>query len=106
MEFEQPAQPHFHTNDGLLLVPVTLKKGTRIPQHSHAHGHTSLLVQGAVRVSVDGKSLGEYRGPDAIWIKARAKHLFEALEDDTIVCCIHREETFEIVEEHFIAGGV
>lgn len=99
---EQPIQPHFHTNDGLLMVWTSLKKGTFVPQHSHAYGHTSMLAQGSVRVIADGKELGVFSAPEAVWIRPRTKHLFEALEDNTIVLCVHREETFEIVSEHHI----
>ena len=80
---------------------------TFLPQHSHSYGHVSVIVRGSVRVACEGMIIGSIKAPGAIVIEAKKKHMFETLEDDTIILCCHNirdGETIEIHEENHIQG--
>lgn len=101
---EQPPVVEFHTADGLFIKQMYVAKaGTLIPQHSHAWDHTSMLARGSVRVWVGGVIKGEHVAPTGIFIEAGVKHLFQTLEDETIVYCIHNlhgEDAVRVLAEH------
>lgn len=114
MDFQRLAeQPddgiEFHGADGVFVKQMHIKKaGSFVPQHSHTYDHLSMLAKGAVKVTVDGKLIGEFHAPAGINIAANTKHLFQTLKDDTIIYCIHnvsRMGEVEIHEEHQIVGG-
>lgn len=63
--------------------------GDRVPQHKHDHDHATLVASGAALAWSDGKFLGDFYAPAAIEIKAGAEHLFEALEPNTRLVCVH-----------------
>lgn len=63
--------------------------GSFIPQHAHQYDHVSALAKGKVRVWEDGVWTGDHQAPHMLLIKAKVKHLFQSLEDDTIIYCIH-----------------
>jgi quercetin dioxygenase-like cupin family protein len=112
MEFkiaaEQPYGVEIHTPDGIFIKQMVIAKaGTYVPQHSHAWDHTSMLAAGAVRVWRDGVIDRDYQAPTGIPIAAGVKHMFMALEDETIVYCIHnisRTGEVEVSDEHQIVG--
>jgi quercetin dioxygenase-like cupin family protein len=56
--------------------------------HTHEFDHTSFLTRGSVRLTVDG-IVKEFTAPHMILIAKNKEHEVVALEDDTIVCCIH-----------------
>lgn len=89
--------------DDVNIMQITVPwKGTLIPQHSHEYDHTTLITNGRALVSHDGNSK-EYIAPDMIYIKAGVKHMFETLEDNTILYCIHnisRTGEVEVKEDH------
>ena len=89
----QPVETNITMCDGLFVKHAVFAKDSYIPQHSHDAEHLSIVATGAVRVWQDGTLLGDYRAPAGIVIKARAKHLFRALEPDTAVLCVHRLDT-------------
>ena len=106
---EQPPDDiEFSTIDHVFIKVMKIAKaGTIIPQHSHVYDHASFLATGAVRVWRDGVAGEERHAPDMIEIKAGVKHAFHALEDKTVILCIHntmRKEIVEILEEHQIVG--
>jgi hypothetical protein len=75
---------------GLYFRAIILKHaGMVVPQHSHDHDHVTLIANGAARVWIDGKWLGDYAAFRAIEIKARAHHIFQALEPNTRLACVH-----------------
>lgn len=94
--------------DGVFVKAMKVAKaGTYIPQHAHAYEHSSIVALGAVRVWRDDELLGDFQALSAILIPARAKHTFLALEDGTVVFCVHNIERagrVEIAEEHQLAG--
>jgi quercetin dioxygenase-like cupin family protein len=104
----QPDTTDLRMADGVFCKTMRIHKaGDLVPQHSHAFAHVSVIVRGRVKVWKDGHQLGDFFAPWGIMIEARTKHLFQALEDDTIILCVHdigQAENVEIVEEHQIVG--
>jgi hypothetical protein len=97
--------------DGVFVKAIKIARmGTLIPQHAHVYEHSSVVAMGAIRVWRDGEFLGDFRALTAIVIPACAKHLFQALEDNTVVFCVHNVErslgAVEIAEEHQIVGDL
>ena len=91
--------------DGVYVRAVTLKKGFYLPQHTHAYDHLTVVAHGAVRGWQDGELLGDFKGPCTVVIKAHTKHLFLALEENTVFLCVHntsRTGEVEVEEEHQI----
>lgn len=92
--------------DGMFVKHYRIKKvGTYLPQHSHAHAHATLICHGSIRAWVDGRYLGRFNAPSVINIAAHTKHLFEIMEPDTTLACIHRIDRtgeIEVIEDHQI----
>lgn len=70
-----------------------IKAGHREEGHAHLFDHLTLLASGKLRLTALGKST-DFTAPHHIFIKAGVVHELEALEDETVVHCIHaiREE--------------
>lgn len=64
------------------------KKGQVGDGHRHAHDHQTLLAKGSVKCDVEGK-VSVFHAPHIIIIRKDKYHQFEALEDDTIIYCVH-----------------
>jgi hypothetical protein len=77
--------------------------------HTHPFDHPSLLASGRIRLTVNGQKT-EYSAPKLIYIKAQDVHFIEALEPNTVVCCIHALrngwETDDIIDPDSIPNGV
>ncbi len=86
---DQPIATDITLCEGLFVKTAVFQAGTYIPQHSHDMEHLSVIATGSVRVWQDGKLMGDFMAPAGIVIKARAKHLFLALERATVLC-VHR----------------
>jgi quercetin dioxygenase-like cupin family protein len=69
-------------------------------EHGHAHifDHVSLLTAGAAKITVEGVSK-VFSAPHAIFIRKDWMHEIEALEDNTILICIHALRDGERVED-------
>jgi quercetin dioxygenase-like cupin family protein len=106
---QQPIRKDFILAGDVAVVAMIIPEaGTIVPQHAHNYDHVSYVASGAVHVWADGEYLGETRGPDGIVIRAGVKHLFQAVDDGTVVLCIHRIDRsgeIEIAEEHQILGA-
>jgi quercetin dioxygenase-like cupin family protein len=87
---DQPIHTDLKMCDGLFCKIMTFAAGSFIPQHSHDTAHLSVIATGAVRAWKDGVFLGEFRAPTGITIEAHAKHMFEAIETNTLILCVHR----------------
>lgn len=97
----QPGEWEIHTVDGVFIKQMHLPvAGMLVPQHSHTHAHMSMLAHGAVRVGIEGEPAGDFHAPCGIFIAAGKKHLFESLEPDTVLYCIHNLAHMEIAEEY------
>jgi len=103
---EQPNTVSFEMVDGIGIVATLIHcAGTYIPQHAHNYPHTSVIASGKVAVWKDSSYLGEFVSPQQIVIDAKVKHLFQALEDKTVILCVHnvsRNGEIEIFEENGI----
>ena len=101
---EQPGTWEHQTVDGVFIKSMDVKAaGTLIPQHAHRYDHTSMLARGSVRVWTEDECLGDFTAPYPIFIRARVKHRFQTLEDDTLIYCIHNSSrlgSIEVVAEH------
>ena len=63
--------------------------GDMVPQHIHDYDHVTLVCAGAVRMVVDGEAVGDFKAFRAVTITANKLHLFQALEPDTRLACVH-----------------
>jgi hypothetical protein len=62
--------------------------GVKEEGHAHLYDHMTLLANGRLRLTALGTST-EFTAPHHIFIKAGVVHELEALEDNTVVHCIH-----------------
>ncbi len=92
------------TADGIEILQMVIPVAkTFVPQHTHTYDHLSMLAKGSVKVWTDGLVVGIYIAPHGIVIKAGVKHLFQSLEDDTVIYCVHntsRTGAIESVDDH------
>jgi hypothetical protein len=56
--------------------------------HTHHFDHVTLLAKGSVRVEVEGCEPKVFTAPTFIVIKKEHKHIFTALEDETLYYCV------------------
>ena len=84
-------------------------KGDVMDGHKHPFDHISLLARGSVAcVVADQESV--FQAPHLIFIAREHEHKFTALEDDTVLSCIHavrsgqREQ--DIVDPDMYPNGV
>jgi hypothetical protein len=77
--------------------------------HSHKFDHLSLLSSGKVMSIVDGKE-SVFEAPMMIFIKKDIQHEFIALEDNTVLHCVHAirngEKVEDIVDPESIPAGI
>jgi quercetin dioxygenase-like cupin family protein len=65
-----------------------LNKGDQETQHKHEFDHVTLLANGSLDVTVNGKTT-TFKAPHMIFIKKDEIHSMIALEDNTVAYCIH-----------------
>lgn len=68
--------------------------------HAHPFDHATLLSAGSIRLTLEGCAK-DFHAPDLIFIQKDKQHQLVALEDNTVVACIHalRDEAGEILPE-------
>lgn len=102
----QPISTEIRMFDGVFAKSMVIRrKGDQVPQHSHPFAHASVVVKGSIRAWQDGQFLGEFFAMDSLRIPAHTKHVFEALEDGTIMVCVHdigMAEGVEVHDEHVL----
>ncbi|MGH7185166.1 MAG: cupin domain-containing protein, partial [Pseudomonadota bacterium] len=97
---EQPVEYIEPDVAGLYFRSILLADaGTIVPQHSHDHDHATLVCSGAARLWVDGVNVGDKTAGQAFFVKAGARHLFQALEPGTRLCCVHSIESAEAIHK-------
>lgn len=74
-----------HFGDREVIKETHIPAGVYLEQHEHDHGHLSVLVAGAVEVTVDGETK-EYRGYHVIHVAAFKKHKVLALTNCVWLC--------------------
>lgn len=103
---DQPPDISFSCVDDIFIKVMYVKDAnTIIPQHSHKYDHTSMLAIGSVEIWANGKSIGQFKAPAAIPIRAHVKHRFLTLVPHTTIYCIHnvsRTGEVDIESEHQI----
>lgn len=103
---QQPITTEIRMADGVFAKTMVIHKaGTAVPQHAHSFDHVSVLVRGSVSLQREGQPIRRFSAPCGITILARMKHLFTALEDGTIILCVHdigSAEGVSVHEEHQI----
>jgi mannose-6-phosphate isomerase-like protein (cupin superfamily) len=72
--------------------------GDTVPQHSHDHDHATFVGSGKARVWVDGVWQSDVVAGHAIEIKAGRSHVFQALEPNTRLTCVHDVASAESVK--------
>lgn len=77
--------------------------------HTHNFDHLSLLASGKVMSIVDGKE-SIFQAPMMIFIKKDLQHEFVALEDNTVLYCVHAlrngDRVEDIVDPDSIPAGI
>ena len=63
-----------------LMAEYRLKKGSRLPEHSHPHEQTGYLISGRLRMHAGGEDLDA--GPGDTWcIAGNVSHWADVIED-------------------------
>jgi quercetin dioxygenase-like cupin family protein len=75
------------------------EEGTIIPQHTHTYDHATYVGSGSVRLWVDEQWAGDYIAGQAVRISANKKHLFQSLEPNTRLACIHDTNSAQLIKE-------
>lgn len=79
------------------------------PGHAHTFDHQTLLARGSVEINANGQKT-VFTAPTIIYIKAGIKHGMVALEDKTIVYCLHplrgSDQVGDIIDPKSIPNGV
>lgn len=80
---------------------VFANAGDRNDGHSHPYDHLTLLASGRLRVSVEGRDDVELVAPTVFLTPKGLIHRFVALEDNTVVTCMHalRDEAGNIIPQ-------
>lgn len=81
-----------HFGGGVYAKETRIPAGLCLQQHIHAHDHLSILAEGVVEVTVDGRAQC-YRSPAAITIAAGKSHQVKALVNSVWYCVHATEET-------------
>ena len=68
------------TGDREMLAQIYLKAGCVVPMHSHESEQMTYILQGALRVVVDGEEMTVREG-EVLHIPSGVPHQAEALED-------------------------
>ena len=86
-----------------------VKAGDINDGHKHTFSHQTLLAKGSVKVSVNNEET-TFVAPHIIFIGAGYEHGMVALEDDTVVYCIHAlrdgENVGDMIDPKDIPAGV
>ncbi len=91
VEVEQPDSWQMVLTDDIFVKQMVLAKaGYTVSQHVHEYDHHTMLAAGAVAAWVgNAEHPIEFSAPYPIFVAAGTPHKFMALEDNTILYCIH-----------------
>ena len=78
-----------------LMTEFLLKKGNRLPRHSHLHEQTGYLVKGRIRLSIELEE-NDVRPGDSWCIPSGVEHGAEILEDSVAI------EVFSPIREDYL----
>lgn len=77
---------------GIYFRSIVLDKYEVVGQHRHDAAHATLVGSGAARLWIDGVWSADIPAGHAVAIEANKDHVFQALEPDTRLSCIWRED--------------
>ena len=80
-----------------MLAQIYLKRGALVPMHAHESEQMTYILQGALKVVVDGEEITVREG-EVLHIPSRVPHQAEALEDTFEL------DVFSPIREDWIAG--
>ena len=73
-----------HRENEMIMSEMNIKKDCILPEHVHQSNHSAYLLQGKIRVIVDGIS-SEFVQGDSWCMERNICHSTKALEDSTIL---------------------
>jgi len=82
-----------------LMAEFILKKGSRLPRHTHPHEQTGYLVEGRIRLAIGAEETDVTPG-DSWCIPSGVEHGAEVLEDSVAV------EVFSPLREDYLPKGI
>ena len=103
---QQIEMEHFFQHNVFLKKMIFKEKGMVYCGHHHDYDHVTLVAAGKVSVKFgpvpEGdlpEEIKEYAGTSMFVTRSYREHEITALEDNTIVCCVHaiRDEKGEII---------
>ena len=80
-----------------MLAQIYLKRGALVPMHTHESEQMTYILQGALKVVVDGEEITVREG-EVLHIPSRVPHQAEALEDTFEL------DVFSPIREDWIGG--
>ena len=81
-----------------MLAQIYLKRGALVPMHTHESEQMTYILQGALKVVVDGEEITVREG-EVLHIPSRVPHQAEALEDTFEL------DVFSPIREDWIGGA-
>jgi quercetin dioxygenase-like cupin family protein len=76
--------------------------------HKHQFDHLSLLASGSIRVRI-GADVSEFAAPHMVLIRANQEHEVTALQDNTVMYCIHglraNDGTDDLIDPAMVPKG-
>jgi quercetin dioxygenase-like cupin family protein len=66
----------------MTIVNITYKRGAVVPLHHHVHEQVTTVMEGSVRLEVDGHAVTLGPG-ESLCVPPNVPHLAEALEDSS-----------------------
>jgi hypothetical protein len=67
-------------------------KGDKNSPHEHTYDHITLIAKGSFRISVNDVAK-IFTAPHIVYIEKDKLHFIEALEDNSLACCLHALRT-------------
>ena len=88
-KFTEPPVEFVGEEEGISArTTILAKAGDCVGQHAHQYSHATLIGSGSVRMWVDGAWEGDFKRGSLAGVKAGGVHIFQALEDDTLMSCL------------------
>lgn len=81
--------------DRTLMGQFNIAKGSMVPNHSHPHEQTGIMISGKLQFIVDGETM-DVKAGDSWCLPGGIEHSAEALEDTVVI------EVFSPVREDYL----
>lgn len=70
--------------DSMLMTELEFQKGASLPEHIHQTDHSGYVLQGSIRMTIDGVARDLVKG-DSWCIAKNLRHSTEAMEDSKVI---------------------